>query len=97
MRSVLVAGLTATTMILGTGPALAAPYDWHETPTGLKTYLPYSIDSGGTALWTVGAFDHRDGFQPVAANWDGKGRCGRLRLPVRRDEVDRPQRQGDRQ
>jgi hypothetical protein len=72
MKLVLAAGLTAATLVLSTGPALAAPYEWHETPTGLKNYIPYSIDPGGTALWTVGAFDDREGLRPAAAHWDGK-------------------------
>ncbi|QNE19533.1 hypothetical protein F1D05_18445 [Kribbella qitaiheensis] len=71
MKLILAAGLTATTLILGTGPALAAPYDWHETPTGLKGFIPYALDSGGGALWTVGALDGEN-FEPVAARWDGK-------------------------
>ena len=71
MKLVLTAGLTATTLVLGTGPALAAPYDWHETPIGVKALLPYSISSGGGALWTVGATDDTRNFRPVAAQWVG--------------------------
>ncbi|WP_112248561.1 beta propeller repeat protein [Kribbella monticola] len=69
MKLALTAGLSATALILTTGPALAAADDWHETPTGVDALLPYSISTGGGALWTVGAIDTRDDFQPVAARW----------------------------
>ncbi|MFC0627297.1 hypothetical protein [Kribbella deserti] len=72
-RLAVVAGLTAAMVPLAPAAhaATADPHEWHETPTGLKTYVPYSIDPGGTALWTVGAFNDREGFRPVAARWDG--------------------------
>lgn len=72
MRAALLAGLTATSLLLSTGPALATPYEWHETPTGLKAFIPYAMDPGGTTLWTVGVLDDREGSAPVATRWDGK-------------------------
>ena len=65
------AGLTAILLVLGTETASAAPSDWHETPTGLKAFVPYAIDGSAGVLWTVGAVNDREGFQPVAARWDG--------------------------
>ena len=69
MKLALTAGLSVTALVLATGPALAAPDDWHETPTGVDAFLPYSISAGGGALWTVGAIDTREDLQPVAARW----------------------------
>lgn len=69
MKLTLTAGVTVAALVFSAGPAIAAPYDWHETPTGVDALLPYSISAGGGALWTVGAVVTREDFQPVAARW----------------------------
>ncbi|HET6295586.1 MAG TPA: hypothetical protein VFG33_19515 [Kribbella sp.] len=70
-RTTVTTGLTVAALVLGSGPALAAPLDWTETPTGLKALLPSAIEYGSGALWTVGALDSEEGFRPIAARWDG--------------------------